>query len=82
MEDDTMKVEIYGAEWCTFCKQAVRLCETKAISFEYVDIDDTANMRLLEARVGSKIRTVPQIFVDGAYLPGGYSGLEQELKKA
>jgi glutaredoxin len=76
-----MKVEIYGAEWCTFCKQAVRLCETKAVSFDYIDIDDTANLRLLEERVGGKVRAVPQIFVDGQHVPSGYTGLQQELAK-
>lgn len=76
-----MKVEIYGAEWCTFCKQAVKLCETKAISFEYIDVDETSNMRLLEERVGAKVRTVPQIFIDGQHLPGGFTKLQQELAK-
>jgi len=76
-----MRIEIYGAEWCGFCKQAVLLCESKSLNFEYVDIDDSANMRSLEKRVGNKVRTVPQIFIDGQILPGGYSALNRELNK-
>lgn len=76
-----MKVEIYGAEWCSFCKQAVRLCESQSIQFDYIDIDDTENLRSLENRLGSKVRSVPQIFLNGQHLPAGYTGLQQELAK-
>ena len=76
-----MQVEIYGAEWCTFCKNAVKLCETRNIEYKYIDIDDTANLRSLEERVGSKIKTVPQIFLDGSLVPGGFTGFQQELSK-
>jgi glutaredoxin len=74
-----MKIEIYGAEWCNFCKQAVSLCESKSIEYDYIDVDDSANMRQLEERLGSKARTVPQIFKDGLLVPGGFTGLRQEL---
>jgi glutaredoxin len=76
-----MKIEIYGAEWCGYCKQAVSLCETRSIEFDYIDIDDSANMRVLEERVGSKVRSVPQIFMNGQLVPGGFTGLKQELAK-
>lgn len=76
-----MQVEIYGADWCTFCKQAVSLCESLAIEFKYVDIDETANLRMLEERIGGKVRTVPQIFMNGQLVPGGFNGLEMELAK-
>ncbi len=77
-----MKVEIYGAEWCASCKQAVTLCETRGISFDYIDIDETPNLRQLEERVGTKVRTVPQIFLNGSHVQGGFSGLQQELAKS
>lgn len=76
-----MKIEIYGAEWCGFCKQAVSLCESKSIDYDYIDIDDSANLKNLEERVGSKIRSVPQIFMDGQLIPSGFTGLKQELTK-
>jgi len=76
-----MKIEIYGAEWCSSCKQAKVLCETKCIDYDYIDIDDSANMRILEERVGGKVRSVPQIFINGQLIPSGFTGLKQELAK-
>jgi glutaredoxin 1 len=76
-----MKIEIYGADWCGYCKKAVELCKIKLLQYEYVDIDKTSNMRLLETRIGNKVRAVPQIFIDGQLVLGGYSGLEKELIK-
>jgi glutaredoxin len=74
-----MIVEIYGAEWCGFCKRAVALCEEKALEYKYIDIDDTENLRLLQERIVTRVRTVPQIFVDGEYIKGGYNGLVHHL---
>lgn len=76
-----MKVEIYGAEWCTFCKQAVKLCESKAVAYDYIDVDETANLRMLEERIGGRVKSVPQIFLDGNLIKGGFGGLQQELAK-
>lgn len=76
-----MKAEIYGASWCTYCKSAVSLCESKGIQYDYIDVDDTANLRVLEERMGGKARSVPQIFLDGQFIPGGFTGLKEELTK-
>lgn len=76
-----MKIEIYGADWCTFCKRAVSLCESLSIQYEYTDIDETLNLRALEERMGEKVRTVPQIFMNGNLVVGGFTGLESELAK-
>jgi glutaredoxin len=76
-----MKVEIYGAEWCGFCKEAVSLCKTKSIDYEYIDVDTDANLKVLEERMGSRVKSIPQIFKDGQLLPGGYTGLKRELAK-
>lgn len=76
-----MKVEIYGADWCAVCKQAVSLCLSNDIQYDYIDVDDTANLRNLEDRIGSKVKAIPQIFLDGALVQGGFTGLKQELMK-
>lgn len=76
-----MTIEIYGAEWCGFCKQAVSLCESKAVEYTYIDIDDSANLRSLEQRLGAKPKSVPQIFMDDRHLSGGFTGLQAELAK-
>lgn len=77
-----MKVEIYGAEWCHFCKQAVQLCKTNDIQYEYIDIDESSNLAGLEERMGGKVKSVPQIYLNGDLVPNGYNGLRQELAKA
>jgi len=75
-------IEIYGTEQCTYCKQAVLLCESKAIQYEYTDVRAGSNLQLLEERVGTKVKTVPQIFKDGQYIPEGFFGLQKELAKS
>jgi glutaredoxin len=77
-----MKVEIYGKDLCTYCDQAVALCESKEIEYNYIDVAVGENLKFLTERMGTRPRTVPQIFLDGMYLPGGFSGLKQELAKS
>lgn len=76
-----MKVEIYGAEWCHFCKQAVQLCKSNDVQYEYIDIDEASNLASLEERIGGKVKSVPQIYLNGDLVPNGYNGLRQELAK-
>jgi len=78
--EKNMKVEIYGASWCTTCKDAVAFCKNKSIDYDYIDIDDTVNLRSLEERVGAKIRAVPQIFLDDKHV-GSLTGLLLEVSK-
>lgn len=74
-----MKVEIYGKDQCTFCDQAVALCESKQLKYDYIDIAVGENLKFLTERIGARPRTVPQIFLNGTHLPGGFNGLKQEL---
>ncbi|HEY6437709.1 MAG TPA: glutaredoxin domain-containing protein [Ignavibacteriaceae bacterium] len=76
-----MKVEIYGTETCSYCKLAVSLCENNSVQYDYVDVGNSINLQNLTERMGTRPRTVPQIFLDGTYLPGGFMGLQQELVK-
>lgn len=76
-----MRAEIYGAAWCTYCNQAKSLLESKGIGYDYIDVDEGSNLKILTERMGSPARSVPQIFLDGMHLPGGYTGLIQELAK-
>jgi ribonucleoside-diphosphate reductase subunit M2 len=76
-----MKAEIYGASWCSYCENAVALCESNGITFDYIDVDVESNLKDLEERVGGRIKSVPQIFLDGKFVPGGFTGLRKELQK-
>lgn len=77
-----MKVEIYGTQSCTYCKQAVSLCESNSIEYSYTDVGNAESLNSLTERMGTRPRTVPQIFLNGTYLPGGFNGLKQELAKS
>jgi glutaredoxin len=76
-----MNIEIYGTERCGYCKQAVLLCESKALQYKYVDVGVAENLQKLIERMGIRPRTVPQIFMDGDLVSGGFLGLQQELGK-
>ncbi len=77
-----MKVEIYGASWCHFCKEAVKLCKSNNIQYDYIDVDEGSNLTGLEERMGGKVRSIPQIYMNNELVPNGYNGLRQELAKA
>jgi glutaredoxin 1 len=71
-------VEIYGTPDCGFCKRAVKVCEANNIKYVYYDL--SAKVELVSemcARIGQPLRTVPQIFVDDSYVPGGYTGFAE-----
>lgn len=74
-----MTIEIYGADWCGFCKKAISLCESNSLAYEYIDVDKTENLKNLEKRIGGRVKSVPQIFMDGQHIPGGFNGLKQQL---
>ena len=76
-----MMVDIYGTESCVYCKHAVALCEANALEYNYVDVGNSVNLQNLIERMGVRPRTVPQIFLNGTYLPDGFNGLKQELDK-
>jgi glutaredoxin len=77
-----MKVEIYGTSWCGYCNKAKELCEELEVEYNYVDVDNTANLRQLEERIGEKVKSVPQIFLNGSFLSGGFAKLQEVLVKS
>lgn len=70
-----MKVEIYGAEWCAYCKRAKKVCEANEIEHTYYDVDDVRVAADLEHRLQMPPKSIPQIWADGEYVVGGYEGL-------
>lgn len=66
-----MKVEIYGASWCQPCQRSKQLCIEKGLEYTFKDVTQNQEAREeVEKRLGKKINTVPQIFVDGQYIGG------------
>lgn len=66
-----MKVEIYGASWCQPCQKSKQLCIEKGLDYIFKDVTQDLDAREeVEQRLGKKIDTVPQIFIDGEYIGG------------
>lgn len=67
-----MKVVIYGAPGCGFCTQAKKICESNKYDYTYIDMQlENISQSELESRIGSPIRSIPQILINDQYV-GGY----------
>ena len=74
------KVTIYGRTSCGFCTGARRLCETRNLDHEWVDmISEGLDKEDLSEIVGSPVHTVPQIFVGDRHI-GGFDEFSQYLE--
>lgn len=74
-----MTTKIYGTPSCTYCGAAKALLKSNNIEFEYIDIREGSNKADLELLVGSVVKTVPQIILNGEYI-GGFVELQAKLK--
>ena len=80
MSKEVKAVKIYGKPNCPWCDRAKALAEEKGLDVEYINIVEAGiDGAKLSEICGTPVRTVPQIFVDDAYVPGGYDGLTKEL---
>ena len=71
-----MNIEIYGADWCSYCNQAKLLCEINDLGYKYHDIGEGDNaLTMLQRAVGTSL---PQIFIDNHHI-GGYTELKEYL---
>lgn len=78
-----MKVVIYGKPNCSWCDRAKSLVKgVEGIESEYIDIVEAGidGVKLSEI-CGEPVRTVPQIFIDGKFNPGGFQGLAPIIAK-
>lgn len=76
-----MKAEVYSKDNCPYCVKAKKLLESRGI--EYVEVNAVEHREALIERVtqdtGKAPRSVPQIYLDGAYI-GGYDDLVKYFK--
>ena len=72
-------IQIYGAENCSYCKSAIKLCQDSGLEFEYIDIDYVSDYDQLISKLGN-FRTVPQIVLDNV-LVGGYDDLVEAIRE-
>jgi glutaredoxin 3 len=69
------RVVLYSKEYCSFCKRAKALLQSKNIAFEEVDVTSDAVLQKEIQRLSGR-RTVPQIFIDGNSV-GGFEELRE-----
>ena len=70
---------VYGKANCQGCDQAKALLESKGLGYEYVDVMKTPSAQTLFREEG--FRSVPQIFLNGEHIEGGFEGLKKKLEK-
>jgi glutaredoxin len=72
-------VKIITADWCTapehwYCESAKKLLSDSGINYTELDLDDSHSILEFWELTG-----VPQIFVNGKLLEGGYTALRENI---
>lgn len=69
------RVVLYSKDYCSFCKRAKALLQSKSIAFEEIDVSSDARLQEEVQRLSGR-RTVPQVFIDGKSV-GGFEELRE-----
>lgn len=75
LQDDNRSI-VYGKAKCPFCQMAKEELALRGIPFDYVDLEEIG--KTAAEVTGRKVKTVPQIYIEGRYV-GGYDDLMKEL---
>ena len=78
LQDDDRTV-IYGKKDCPYCAMAKEELKIRGVPYDYVDLADLG--KTAAEVTGRKVKTVPQIYIEGNYI-GGYEELMAFLNKA
>lgn len=71
---------IYTKPTCPFCVMAKQILTERGYKFEEIVIDNAKNTKQsMCADLGVEVNTVPQIVLNGTFIPGGCSGLKQHF---
>lgn len=73
-----MTAELYGTDWCGYCRRAKTLLKARGITYEEFIVGEDISQAALTEKIGKPAQTVPQIFIDGEYV-GGYTELSTRL---
>ena len=68
---------VYGRETCPYCIATKEELEIRGIPFEYIDLDTIG--KTAAQVTGRDVHTVPQIYLQGEYIEGGYVGLMEHF---
>ena len=78
LEDDNRTI-IYGKNNCPWCKLATEELSLRGMPFDYIDLQEIG--KTAAEVTGRKVKTVPQIYLQGEYI-GGYEDLMSHLDGA
>ena len=73
---DDMRTLVYGKHNCPFCAAAKDELEMRGIHYEYISLEEIG--KTAAEVTGRKVKTVPQIYLEGQYI-GGYDELMEHL---
>lgn len=76
LEDDNRTI-IYGKSNCPWCKMATEELSLRGMVFDYIDLEEIG--KTAAEVTGRKVKTVPQIYIEGKYV-GGYEDLMSHLE--
>lgn len=69
-----MEIIVYSKENCGYCVKAKSLLKNLRLDYTEKKMEDFASVNALLEDIGKKVRTMPQIKIDGI-LVGGYNQL-------
>lgn len=68
---------VYGTEVCPFCHRAKALLESKELNYEYIDVSESVDAKMMFREKG--LRTVPQVFIEDKLI-GGFTDLVSHFR--
>ena len=78
LQEDSRSI-VYGIPNCPFCQLAKEELKLRGIQYDYIDLKQIG--KTAAEVTGRKVKTVPQIYIEGAYV-GGYEELIHFLGNA
>ena len=77
LQDDNRSI-VYGKKNCPYCQLAKDELTLRGIPFDYIDLEELG--KTAAEVTGRKVKTVPQIYIEGNYI-GGYDELIAFMNK-
>lgn len=68
------EIEIFTGPNCSYCEAAKKILKERALFFTELNVADPDVLTAFRARL-PRVKSVPQIFVDGTHI-GGYEDLQ------
>jgi ribonucleoside-diphosphate reductase alpha chain len=75
---DDMRTIVYGIPNCPYCQMAKEELKLRGIQYDYIDLKEVG--KTAAEVTGRKVKTVPQIYIEGKYV-GGYDELMDLMNK-